>query len=319
MSGAKDEARQRLLAEARDLLARARALGLADELARLWAPAGAPAPAAALSPAGPERSGASPDAEASGRFGMLGTSAPMQKVYALLERLTQADVPVLIHGETGTGKELVARALHEHGRRRGKRFVAVNCAAVPANLLESELFGHQRGAFTGAIADRPGQFVVADGGTLFLDEIGDMPLEMQSKLLRVLQEGEVRAVGSNRVQKVDVRMVAASHKDLTNLVREGRFRQDLFYRLNVVAIELPPLRDRGPDLPLLVRAFLERLARQQGRPTPELSERALAALVAHRWPGNVRELENELSRALALGGARLDLEDLSPTLRGQRG
>jgi two-component system nitrogen regulation response regulator GlnG len=319
MSGENEEDRQRLLAEARELLARARALGLADELARLWAPAGAAAPASAATPAAAERSGAGPEPAAPGRFGMLGTSAPMQKVYALLERLTQADVPVLIHGETGTGKELVARALHEHGRRRGKRFVAVNCAAVPANLLESELFGHQRGAFTGAIADRPGQFVVADGGTLFLDEIGDMPLEMQSKLLRVLQEGEVRAVGSNRVQKVDVRMVAASHKDLTNLVREGRFRQDLFYRLNVVAIELPPLRDRGPDLPLLVRAFLERLARQQGRPTPELSERALAALVAHRWPGNVRELENELSRALALGGARLDLEDLSPTLRGQRG
>ena len=318
MSAAAEQDRQRLLAEARELLARARALGLEAELAALWRPAGA----AAAGAAGPAASRPAPQPGASagespwpGRFGMLGDSPPMQKVYALLERLTQADVPVLIQGETGTGKELVARALHEHGRRRGKRFVAVNCAAVPANLLESELFGHQKGAFTGAIADRPGQFVVADGGTLFLDEIGDMPHDMQAKLLRALQEGEVRPVGSNRTQKVDVRVVAASHKDLTALVREGRFRQDLYYRLNVVAIELPPLRQRGADLPLLIRAFLERLARQQGRPVPELSERALAALVAHRWPGNVRELENELSRALALGGERLDLEDLSPAVR----
>jgi transcriptional regulator with GAF, ATPase, and Fis domain len=347
MSATESE-RERLQREARALWQRAQALGHAADLVAIWqeaarstaspmhpaAPdsaarttlppsAGAIRAEGALTPASNPAAAALPSgavagpsgAVAPGRYGMLGQSPGMLKVYGLLDRLCNADVPVLIHGETGTGKELVARALHAFGRRSKKRFVAVNCAAVPANLLESELFGHTRGAFTGAHIDRPGQFVVADGGTLFLDEIGDMPLEMQVKLLRVLQEGEVRPVGSNRTQKVDVRVVAASHKNLEELVRSGLFRQDLFYRLNVVAIPLPPLRERGADLPLLIQAFLERLAAAQGRPVPQLTPRALAALVNHRWPGNVRELDNELSRALALGGPELDLEDLSAALR----
>lgn len=346
MSAAESE-RERLQREARALWQRAQALGHGADLIAIWqeaAAGGGPnctVPAAlesttrtATLPAGsvsgaeraaapnpgvvalPSLPGAVPSEPAAlGRYGMLGQSPGMLKVYGLLDRLCSADVPVLIHGETGTGKELVARALHAFGRRSKKRFVAVNCAAVPANLLESELFGHARGAFTGAHIDRPGQFVMADGGTLFLDEIGDMPLEMQVKLLRVLQESEVRPVGSNRTQKVDVRVVAASHKNLEELVRSGQFRQDLFYRLNVVAIPLPPLRERGTDLPLLIQSFLERQAQAQGRTVPKLTPRAMAALCQHRWPGNVRELDNELSRALALGGAELDLEDLSATLR----
>ena len=293
--------RDALLAEARELLERARRAGLQAELARLFSE----------QPATPSADGA----EAAGRFGMIGACEGMQRVFALIEKLKDADVPVLVLGETGTGKELVARALHEHGARKGKPFQAVNCAAIPAELLESELFGHKKGAFTGAVADRVGQFVAADGGTLFLDEIGDMPLAMQAKLLRVLQEGEVRPVGDNRVRRVDVRVVAATHKDLATAAREGRFREDLLYRLNVVAIRLPALRERGDDVVALAEARLASLGASMGRSGVRLTERAKAALRAHAWPGNVRELENELQRALALSDGDIDLEDLSAPLR----
>lgn len=242
---------------------------------------------------------------------MVGESPAMQELFDLLERVSGSDVPVLVQGETGTGKELVARALHEHGPRRGQRFLAENCAAVPANLLESELFGHKRGAFTGAVADRPGHFIAADGGTVFLDEIGDMPIEMQAKLLRVLQDGEVRPVGSNKTQTVDVRIVAATNKDLPELCRRGAFREDLYFRLAVVTLELPALRERLGDVAHLARFFLAKFASDQGRAasfTPE----ALEALEAHAWPGNVRELENEVQRALALSTGDIGASDLSP-------
>jgi len=250
-----------------------------------------------------------------GRFGMIGESAPMVALYEMLERVANSAVPVLIQGETGTGKELVARALHDHSPRKKKRFLAENCAAVSANLLESELFGHTKGAFTGAIADRQGHFQAADGGTVFLDEIGDMPLEMQSKLLRVLQSGELRPVGASRTLTVDVRVVAATHHDLPTMVAEGRFRSDLYYRLNIVTLELPPLRERGADIGLLAQHVLTRLAHEGGLERARaLDPAALRALEAWRWPGNVRELENELQRACALGGDPIRLDDLSPAL-----
>jgi len=253
----------------------------------------------------------------SGRFGLIGQSPKMLALYALLERVCTAHVPVLIQGETGTGKELVARALHEHGPRRKKPFLAENCAAVPAQLLESELFGHKRGSFTGAVADRAGHFAAADGGTVFLDEIGDMPLAMQAKLLRVLQEGEVRPVGSNATVRVDVRVVGATNKDLRAMCAAKEFREDLYFRLSVVTLQLPPLRERPGDVALLARFFLERECREAGRAPLELAPDALAALERARWPGNVRELENELRRAVALargGASTLRLEDLSPAL-----
>jgi len=246
-----------------------------------------------------------------GRFGIVSAAPEMAPVFDLLERVAPSDVPVLVHGETGTGKELVAHALHARSRRRKKVFLAENCAAVSPSLLESELFGHKKGSFTHAIADRDGHFVTADGGTLFLDEIGDMPLEMQSKLLRVLESGELRPVGSNHVVHVDVRIVAASHRDLLAMVRERKFREDLLYRLNVVKIELPPLRARRGDVALLTRFFLAKFA----APGTELAPEALAALEAHPWPGNVRQLENELRRATALTRGRIELADLSPELQ----
>jgi len=234
--------------------------------------------------------------EPPGRFGLIGDSPPMRGLFDLIERVAPSQVPVLIQGETGTGKELVARALHDRSPRRQKPFLAENCAAVPANLLESELFGHTKGSFTGAIADRAGHFVAADGGTVFLDEIGDMPLAMQSKLLRVLQEGEVRPVGSNKTQRVDVRIVAASNKDLPEMVRARTFREDLYFRLNVVTLKLPPLRERAGDVRHLARAFAARSEAQVGR-RASLTEEALAALERWTWPGNVRELENVILRA----------------------
>ena len=249
-----------------------------------------------------------------GRFGMIGDSPKMRAVFDLIAKVAPSEVTVLVLGETGTGKELVARALHENSIRSTKPFLAENCAAVPANLLESELFGHKRGSFTGAVADRKGHFVAADGGTVFLDEIGDMPLEMQAKLLRVLQDGEVRPVGANRSISVDVRLVAATNKDLAAACKEGSFREDLYFRLNVIAIELPPLRERQGDVPLIARWLVQQVGRESGRQA-RFSPEALTALEAWRWPGNVRELENEVRRALALGGGLLGPEDLSPTLR----
>ncbi|MCK6446803.1 MAG: sigma 54-interacting transcriptional regulator [Planctomycetes bacterium] len=248
------------------------------------------------------------------RFGMIGDSPPMRQMFALLEKVAQSDVAVLVQGETGTGKELVARALHEYGPRKKKPFLAENCAAVPADLLESELFGHKRGSFTGAVADRDGHFVAANGGTVFLDEIGDMPLAMQAKLLRVLQEGEVRPVGSNKIVKVDVRIVAATNKDLKAMTKVGTFREDLYFRLNVVAIHLPPLRERRGDVRYLVRFFLEKVGKEMGR-SATVSEEALQLLERWRWPGNVRELENEIRRSVALSLGVIGPSDLSPVIQ----
>ncbi len=243
------------------------------------------------------------------RFGIVGDSPKMRALFDLLGKVAATDVSALVLGETGTGKELVAKALHEHGKRKSKPFLAENCAAVPANLLESELFGHAKGSFTGAIADRQGHFVAANGGTVFLDEIGDMPLPMQSKLLRVLQEGEVRPVGSNKVIHVDVRIVAATNKDLAAMCKQGTFREDLYFRLNVITLQLPPLRERPGDVPRLVHFFLEKLAGEMGREigiTPE----AMAALEAWKWPGNVRELENVIRRAAVFAQGTIVPADL---------
>jgi DNA-binding NtrC family response regulator len=240
---------------------------------------------------------------------LVGTSPAMRKLRAALDRLASQDVSILIRGESGTGKELVARALHERGSRRKRRFVALNCGAIPESLIDSELFGHAKGAFTGATADRPGVFVEADGGTLFLDEIGDMPMAVQARLLRVLQEGEVRPVGGSGVRNVDVRVIAATHVDLTVAVEQNRFREDLYYRLNVVVLSVPPLRERYEDLPMLAAHFL----RKHGGASPlSLSPDALDALMSYSWPGNVRELENAIMHAVALrqGGEVLMPESL---------
>ena len=227
---------------------------------------------------------------------IIGSSPAMRGLFELMSRVLHREATVLILGESGTGKELVARALHYAGPRAGGNFVAVNCAAIPATLLESELFGHVKGAFTGAEAAREGRFVLASGGTLFLDEIGDMPLELQAKLLRVLQERVVEPVGSSRPVPVDVRIITATHRNLEAMIAAGEFRQDLFYRLNVVPLPIPPLRDRLEDLPLLVKHFLARL----GAPEIALEPEVFDKLRRHDWPGNVRELENTIERALAL-------------------
>ncbi len=249
--------------------------------------------------------------ELGGRFGMIGESKAMQGVFELIERIAPANVPVLVLGETGTGKELVARSLHNASPRAKGPFQAENCAAVAATLLESELFGHVKGAFTGAIADRKGTFGVADGGTVFLDEIGDMPLEMQSKLLRALQDGEIRPVGSNKIVKVDCRLVAATNKDLAAMCLQKTFREDLYYRLNVVTIDLPPLREREGDVRLLALYLVQSVGREMGRQF-SISEEAIRALEAWHWPGNVRELENELQRAAVFADGVIGREQLSP-------
>jgi serine/threonine-protein kinase PknK len=246
---------------------------------------------------------------------IIGRTPRMLDLFRLLDRITDTTLPVVIQGESGTGKELVARAIHTNGPRRDRPFVSENCAAIPETLLESTLFGYVRGAFTGAERDTRGLFEVADGGTLFLDEVGEMSPGMQGKLLRVLQEGELRRVGSERTRKVDVRILAATNRDLARMVEEGKFRRDLFFRLNVAQIVLPPLRDRRDDIPLMVEHFLAKLAAAAGRPAPKpLDPAALARLVVHRWPGNVRELENEITRADALSGARIGVADLSPAV-----
>jgi two-component system nitrogen regulation response regulator GlnG len=230
---------------------------------------------------------------------LIGRSAAMQEIYRTIARLTTADLTVMIHGESGTGKELVARALHDYGRRRAGPFVAINMAAIPRELIESELFGHERGAFTGAHSRSVGRFEQAAGGTLFLDEIGDMPAEAQTRLLRVLQEGEYTSVGGRNAIRANVRIVAATHRDLRQSIRAGTFREDLFYRLNVVPIRLPPLRERTDDIAVLARHFLDR-AREAGLPFKALDQGAIDALRAYRWPGNVRELENLMRRLAAL-------------------
>jgi two-component system nitrogen regulation response regulator GlnG len=228
-----------------------------------------------------------------------GRSAQMQEVYRTIARVVGNDLNILVLGESGTGKELVAEAIHNLGPRRSHPFVAINMAAIPRELIEAELFGYEKGAFTGALARSAGKFEQAEGGTLFLDEIGDMPMEAQTRLLRVLQSGEVTTVGGTRPVRVNVRIIAATNKDLPALITEGRFREDLFYRLNVVPIRLPALRERGGDVPLLARHFLE-LAAQNGLPRKSLSDEAAALLELHDWPGNVRELQNLMQRLTVL-------------------
>ena len=230
---------------------------------------------------------------------LIGRAPAMQEIYRVIARLTTADLTVMVTGESGTGKELVARALHDYGRRRQGPFVAINMAAIPRELIESELFGHERGAFTGATNRHIGRFEQAAGGTLFLDEIGDMPPEAQTRLLRVLQEGEFTTVGGRQPIRANARIVAATHRDLRVLIRSGQFREDLFYRLNVVPIRLPPLRERQGDIPLLAQHFLAR-AHGEGLPAKVLAPEALAKLTAYRWPGNIRELENLMRRLAAL-------------------
>jgi two-component system nitrogen regulation response regulator GlnG len=230
---------------------------------------------------------------------LVGRSAAMQDIYRVLARLMQTDLTVMIAGESGTGKELVARALHDYGKRRNGPFVAINMAAIPRDLIEAELFGHEKGAFTGAQARSAGRFEQADGGTLFLDEIGDMPMEAQTRLLRVLQQGEYTTVGGRTAIKTDVRIIAATNKDLRILINQGLFREDLFFRLNVVPIRLPPLRERSEDVPDLARHFFA-LVEKEGLPTKHIEPEAMERLKRYRWPGNVRELENLVRRLAAL-------------------
>lgn len=248
--------------------------------------------------------------------GIIAGSEAMQRVFTTIRKVANFKTTVLIQGESGTGKELVARALHEQSGRRGRRFVAVNCGAIPEQLLETELFGHVRGAFSDATRDRRGLFEEADGGTFFLDEIGELPLPLQVKLLRVLQEEEVRRVGESRSHKVDVRVVAATVRDLAAEVRAGRFREDLFYRLNVLTLRLPPLRERADDIPLLIEHFVRVLNRKLGTQAEGVTPTAGRLLARYAWPGNVRELENTIERALVLAdGALVDVDDLPPKLR----
>ncbi len=270
--------------------------------------------------AAPRREGAA--ADGGGRSGgaergpmarrLVGTSAAMQAVRGMIDKVSRSMAPVLIQGESGTGKELVARAVHDQGARAPQPFVAVNCGAIPENLLEAEFFGYRKGAFTGAAEDRAGFFAAAEGGTLFLDEIGELPLAMQSKLLRVVQERCVRPIGAVAEVPVNVRLLSATHKDLAAEVQAGRFRQDLYYRLNVIQIRVPPLRERAEDLHPICDALLERIARDAGvTPVPRLSDAARGSLARYPFPGNVRELENLLHRAVALaGGDEIGRSDL---------
>jgi DNA-binding NtrC family response regulator len=245
---------------------------------------------------------------------LLGRTPAMTAVYKQIAHAAAADAPVLIIGESGTGKELVARAVHQHGKRASRPFVPINCGALTETLLESELFGHVRGAFTGAVADHKGVFQTAHSGTVFLDEVGEMSPALQVKLLRVLQEGEVRPVGSNRAMHVDVRIVAATNVDVERAVGEGRFRQDLYYRLGVVVINLPPLRERREDIPLLVERFLHAAATKAGK-VVDIAPEALDALAAHHWPGNVRELENTIERLVVFSRtSRIEASELPATL-----
>ena len=235
-----------------------------------------------------------------GRFAIIGRTRTMRDLYALIDKVADSPTTVLITGESGTGKELVARALHDQSGRKDQPFITVNCGAIPEALFESELFGHEKGAFTGAVSARPGRFELAHGGTLFLDEVGELPRDMQVKLLRALQDRSFERVGGIRTQFVDVRLVAATNRDLKREVEQGRFREDLFYRLNVVPITLPSLRERTDDIPLLVEHFLSRFNARLGRNIREVGAEALTALAGHGWPGNVRELENLLERAVLL-------------------
>jgi len=242
---------------------------------------------------------------------IIGKSKAMQDIFALIQRLSHARSNVLITGRSGTGKELIAKAIHYNSERRAMPLVTVNCSAIPESLLESELFGHEKGAFTGAITSRRGLFETANGGTLFLDEIGDMPLGSQSKLLRVVETGEVRPVGSDDIKKIDVRIIAATHRDLKELIKHEQFREDLFYRLNVISIHVPDLKDRPEDVSILVEHFMKKYGEQFGKPNMRITHEASACLIKYTWPGNVRELENVIERSIALSnGEAVDSKDL---------
>ena len=249
--------------------------------------------------------------------GIIGRSQPMRHLFQLLETVAATASTVLVTGETGTGKELAARAIHHNSPRRSNRFVALNCSAIPETLLEAELFGHVRGAFTGAVGNRQGRLEQAHRGTLFLDEVGTMSPALQAKLLRVLQEREFERVGDSHTVKIDVRVIAATHSDLMKMVADGTFREDLYYRLNVIPIRMPSLRERREDIPLLVQHFLDRLTAEAGRPPVTVSQDVMRRLMAHPWPGNVRQLENAVERALAFskGRAQIEVADLSPEIQ----
>jgi two-component system response regulator HydG len=248
--------------------------------------------------------------------GIIGQSPAIRRVVETCRQIAPTDATVLIEGESGTGKELVAKAIHNNSPRKQRNFVALNCAALSEGILESELFGHEKGAFTGAVSSRKGRFEHADGGTLFLDEVGDMPSPIQIKLLRVIEEGEIVRVGSNEPRHVDVRLISASNRDLAGLVKQGTFREDLFFRLKVVRIVLPPLRERREDIPLLTEHYIRRLAQEHGKPVTALTPEAQAVLSAYDWPGNVRELINTLETMVVLArGETLDLEDIPAEIR----
>lgn len=250
---------------------------------------------------------------------IIGNSAAMQEVFRLVEKVAATNVNILIQGASGTGKELIARAIHHHSPRHERRFVAINCGALPETLLESELFGHVKGAFTGAIANKPGLFRAAEGGTVLLDEIGEITPALQVRLLRALQEHEVTPVGASLPVRFEARIIAATNRDLEKEVAAGRFREDLFYRLNVIEIHLPPLRERREDIPLLVRHAIKRTARDQNAPEKPIAPDALAALINYAWPGNVRELHNAIERAFTLSSDELDLHSLPPRVREAAG
>ena len=248
---------------------------------------------------------------------LIGKSRAMQEVFGLIEQVAGSRSTVMVYGKSGTGKELVAKAIHYNSPRSAKAFVAVNCAAIPAELLESELFGHEKGAFTGAIATKVGKFELATGGTLFLDEIGHMRLDLQAKILRALQEREIERVGGTRTIKIDVRVLAATNRDLKKAIEDGTFREDLYYRLNVVPITLPDLKDRQEDIPLLANHFVQKFAPESNPAMREIAKEAMAILMSHTWPGNVRELENVIERAVTLGrGPAVEPRDLPPHLAG---
>ena len=250
---------------------------------------------------------------------IIGTSESLQRVFRLVEKVAATNTNILVYGESGTGKELVARAIHHNSPRADRPFVAINCGALPETLLESELFGHTKGAFTGATNARPGLFRSAEGGTVFLDEIGEISQALQVRLLRAVQEHEVTPLGSNAPARFDARIICATNRDLEREVSEGRFREDLFYRLNVIEVHLPPLRERREDIPLLVRHFVKRTAREQGQDEKPIEPAAMTALINYNWPGNVRELQNAIERAFTLSADALDADSLPPRVRAAAG